>query len=394
MSGPRRRHRWHRRRLGPVRPAASSFWGAALVVLLLAGCAGPPTPVTGGSLLPSEPAAPAGSGVVQLTATPRPDVSLPSAAGQLRLVDGVEWSGFGSSDVWLPVDSQLVFFGRAVGHRDVGRWRYPMVDWWRADLTTASATRFPVHDALVVPSPDGRTLLAYGGSGDATVIEGIDVGTGETSWSLPVPGAAHADYLDDGRVVVVAGDTIAVFDPKQPPAETRSSLPSELTDPAVVAVGVKTVVIGATGMAGLVDPSTGALIGRPWPGSRPREVAARPGGDVFARVRREPGVPESRVELVATADGSVWQTLSGSPLTTVTALTWLSREALLIFEAETGTGTEARPLLLSAIDGRVAEVSMGADLPADYAVTVRQGTLFMTGTDGRLIVTSIEGAKP
>ncbi len=331
---------------------------------------------------------------MQLTATSRPDTSLPSAGGQLRLVDGVQWTGFAGSDVWLPVDAHMVFFGRAVGHRDVGRWRYPIIDWWRADLTTASATPFPVHDALVAASPDGRTLLAYGGSGEGTVIEGIDVGTGETSWSLPVPGAAHADYLDDGRVVVVAGDAITVFDPQQPSAKTWSSLPSELTDPAVVAVGAKTVIIGATGMAGLVDPSTGALIGRPWPASRPREVAARPGGHVFARVRREPGVPESRVELVATADGSVRQTIPPSPLTTVTALTWLSADALLILEADTGTGTEARPLLFSATDGRVAEVSMGADLPADYTVTVRQGTLFVTGTDGRLIVTTIEGAKP
>lgn len=393
MGGPRRR-RCHWWRLGSVRPAAPSCCVVALAVVLFAGCAGPPTSVTGRSLLPSEPAAPAGSVIVQLTATSRPDISLPSAGGQLRLVDGVEWSGFGSSDVWLPVDAHLVFFGRAVGQRDVGRWRYPMYDWWRADLTTASATRFPVHDALVAPSPDGRTLLAYGGSGDATVIEGIDVGTGETSWSLPVPGAAHADYLDDGRVVVVAGDTIAVFDPKQPAAPTWRSLPSELTDPAVVAVGVRSVTIGATGMAGLVDPLTGALIGRPWPASRPREVAARPGGDAFARVRHEPGVPESSVELVATADGSVWQAIAASPLTTVTALTWVSRDALLMFEADTGTGTEARPLLFSAIDGRVAEVSMDADLPADYTVTVRQGTLFVTGTDGRLITTTIEGAKP
>jgi hypothetical protein len=121
---------------------------------------------------------------------------------------------------------------------------------------------------------------------------------------------------------------------------------------------------------------------------------ARPGGDVFARVRRAPGVPERSVELVATADGSVWQTIPGSPLTTVTALTWLSADALLILEADIGTGIEARPLLFSAIDGSVAEVSMGADLPADYTVTVRQGTLFMTGTDDRLIITRIEGAKP
>lgn len=100
------------------------------------------------------------------------------------------------------------------------------------------------------------------------------------------------------------------------------------------------------------------------------------------------------MELVATADGSVRQTIPGSPLTTVTALTWLSADALLILEADTGTGIEARPLLFSAIDGSVAEVSMGADLPADYTVTVRQGTLFMTGTDDRLIIASIEGAKP
>jgi hypothetical protein len=99
------------------------------------------------------------------------------------------------------------------------------------------------------------------------------------------------------------------------------------------------------------------------------------------------------VELVATADGSVRQTIPGSPLTTVTALTWLSADALLILEADTGTGIEARPLLFSAIDGSVAEVSMGADLPADYTVTVRQGTLFMTGTDDRLIIASIEGAN-
>lgn len=369
---------------------------ALLVPLSLAACTSLPGGAAGSTALLATARARAGVTCALGPASPIvaaavPDANVAVGRHRIGFTRGRSLHLPAEADSFMPLDSTTIAYAVPAGEPlAIGAWRLRGGSTFLTDASHASARRLCLNGAVTDASADGRRLLLMSIEDGRVVLTVVDR-AGRVLDSLPAEGAAHGVFLADGAVAVADGGRLGVWKPAASPRWV--SLPSELGEVMLVAVGSNVVAYGDRGLAALVDPRTGTVLGRPWAPGLFTGIAASPDGFRFASAVQTGDGPRGTVEIRDATTGAVALTAPGRELSVIDSLAWLSDDTLLVLRADTGTNVTPVPELYAvdrtAIQGPVVGMPLLGQM---FGVIARGGNVLSYGPEGSLALQAVEEA--